>query len=82
MKTSETRNSERSNETGPTEDLLAAPADQPDRGPDETLDPARPDRDSEMAVRALYARLAREYEEKEPIVRDHGGGLPGDRYPF
>lgn len=35
---------------------------------------------SELKVRALYSRLAKEYEETEPIVPDHGGGVPGDLY--
>jgi hypothetical protein len=38
-----------------------------------------PQRISEILVRGLYARLAREYE-KQPIVPDRGGGVPGDRY--
>jgi len=36
-------------------------------------------REEEGGVRALYARLAKEYE-AEPIVPDRGGGLPEDRY--
>lgn len=35
----------------------------------------------ETGVRAMYKRLAREYEAR-PIVPDHGGGVKGDRYPF
>lgn len=34
-----------------------------------------------VGVRAMYARLAREYE-AEPTVPDHGGGVPGDRFPL
>ena len=47
-----------------------------------TPEPAAPDDTAEGSpVRALYARLAREYE-AEPTVPDHGGGLPGDRFPL
>lgn len=35
----------------------------------------------EPGVRAMYARLARAYE-AEPMVPDHGGGVPGDRFPL
>lgn len=35
----------------------------------------------EVGVRAMYARLASDYE-AEPTVPDHGGGVPGDRYPL
>ena len=32
-------------------------------------------------VRAMYARLAREYDAELP-VRDRRGGAPGDRFPL
>lgn len=35
----------------------------------------------EEPVRAMYSRLAREYE-AEPTVPDRGGGVVGDRYPL
>ena len=34
----------------------------------------------ESPLRAMYQRLAAEYE-LEPTVPDHGGGVKGDRYP-
>lgn len=38
--------------------------------------------DPEAGVRALYARLSREYEEMEPGVPDRRGGVEGDLFPF
>ena len=40
--------------------------------------PFRP-RVEDAGVRAMYARLARDYE-AEPTVPDLGGGVPGDLY--
>jgi hypothetical protein len=36
----------------------------------------------ESPVRAMYRRLAREYEETEPTVPDRRGGVKGDLYDF
>ncbi|MGH2406454.1 MAG: hypothetical protein ACRDF7_00055 [Candidatus Limnocylindrales bacterium] len=41
----------------------------------------RPEPTDDSGLRALYARLAAEYE-AEPTVPDHGGGLAEDRYQF
>jgi hypothetical protein len=55
-----------------------AEPDQPPVDPESNVETGS-DEDEESGVRALYKRLAREYE-KHPIVPDHGGGVPGDRY--
>lgn len=34
------------------------------------------------SVKALYQRLAAEYDDTEPAVPDRRGGVAGDRYPF
>lgn len=49
----------------------------------ESIAPVPPEvrRKEVVGVRAMYARLAREYE-AEPTVSDHGGGVPGDRFPL
>lgn len=45
--------------------------------PDQVLVP----RNRPTGVRAMYARLAREYE-MEPTVPDRRGGVAGDLFPF
>lgn len=40
---------------------------------------AAADAGEEGGVRAMYKRLAAEYDAR-PTVPDHGGGVPGDRY--
>ena len=50
-------------------------------GSDPHVCPETLDTEQLSPVRAMYARLAKQYDAR-PTVPDCGGGVKGDRYPF